>query len=120
MDEQQQLDPVDPIEYCESKYPQMTAEYKKIQEEHYRLFCEKQMDYGPGNIAMGTDLKSDEDKSLSLKGITVRMNDKVQRLVNLTLRHSRGPQNESLLDSFKDTGVYCTIAILVSRGIWGK
>lgn len=110
----------DPIQYCETNYPQMTAEFKKVQEEQYKLFCEKQMDYGPRNISMGTDLKSDEDRALALKGIAVRMNDKIQRIVNLTLRNSRSPQNESLLDSFKDTGVYCTIATLVSRGVWGR
>lgn len=110
----------DPIEYCETNYPEMCSEFKVVQQEQYQLFCEKQMDYGPGNIAMGTDLKKEEDRLLSLKGITVRMNDKVQRLVNLTLRNSRDPKNESILDSFKDTAVYCTIAELVSRGIWGR
>jgi hypothetical protein len=110
----------DPIEYCEENYPEMCSEFKKVQQEHYKLFCSKQMDYGPGNIAMGTDLKRQEDRLLSLKGITVRMNDKIQRLVNLTLRNSREPKNESLLDSFNDSGVYCVIAILVSRGKWGR
>lgn len=110
----------DPITYCEEQYPQMCEEFKKVQEEQYALFCEKQMDYGPGNISMGTDLKTEEDRLLSTKGIVVRMNDKAQRLVHLILRKSRAPKNESVLDTFYDTAVYCTIATLVSRGIWGR
>ncbi len=118
--ENKETNPIDPIEYCEGHYPQMCEEFKKIQKEHYKLFCEKQMDYGPGNIAMGTSLEDEKDKLLSTKGIVVRMNDKAQRLVHLVLRENRTPQNESVLDSFRDTSVYCIIAKIVSRGSWGK
>ena len=47
---------VDVIEYMETKYPQMTSEFKKIQQDQYELFLRKQHDYGPQNIAVGTAL----------------------------------------------------------------
>mgnify|MGYP001315983533 CR=1 FL=1 len=49
------------IEYCERMYPETTDEFKKILDEMYVTFCKKQRNYGPGNISVGTDLKSDDD-----------------------------------------------------------
>ena len=71
---------VDVVSYMEKKYPQMTSEFKRIQREQYELFLHKQHDYGPQNIAVGTALKNDEDKRLSLMGIWFRINDKVERI----------------------------------------
>ncbi len=42
------------IDYMEKTYPEMTSEFKKIQRDQYELFCRKQYDYGPQNIAVGT------------------------------------------------------------------
>ena len=108
------------VEYIEKNYPQTARSFKAFQREHYELFCKKQMDYGPGNIAMGTTLESDDDISLSLTGLCVRMNDKINRLVNLILRRKQSPQNESVLDTFDDLSVYGIIARIVSEGCWGK
>ena len=44
----------------------MTTEFKKLQREQYELFCHKQHDYGPGNISVGTPLKTPEEVKLSL------------------------------------------------------
>ena len=70
-------DVVDVVGYMEEQYPQMTEEFKKIQREQYELFLHKQHDYGPQNIAVGQELKNDEEKRLSLMGIWFRINDKV-------------------------------------------
>ena len=44
------------INYIEENYPETAKEVQRLQFEQYALFCKKQMDYGPSNIAMGTDL----------------------------------------------------------------
>jgi hypothetical protein len=56
----QEYDPTDDdvVGYMENTYPEMTQEFKKIQREQYELFCRKQYDYGPQNIAVGTILKT--------------------------------------------------------------
>ena len=110
----------DAVAYIETTYPETAEEFKRLQKEQYELFCRKQMDYGPSNIAMGTDLKTDEEKRLSLIGLIVRINDKIQRLMNLVVKHNRDPQNEPVMDAFKDLSVYGIIAQIVDNGKWGK
>ena len=78
------------------------------------------MDYGPSNIAMGTSLDTDEEKRLSKIGLIVRINDKIQRLLNLVVTHDRDAQNEPVEDAFKDLSVYGIIAQIVKNGKWGK
>ena len=108
------------VEEMEERYPEMTAEFKRLQASDYQLFCKKQSDYGPGNISMGTDLESAVDKKVSLTGIVIRTKDKIERLVNLVIRRDRAPENESIEDSFLDTTVYGLIARIVINGKWGK
>ena len=109
-----------PVGYIEQHYPQTAKEFKRLQKEQYELFCKKQMDYGPSNIAMGTDLTTNEQKRLSLIGLIVRINDKVQRLINLVVKNNREAQNEPTIDAFKDLACYGIIAQIVKNGKWGK
>ena len=108
------------INYIEEKYPETAKEFQRLQFEQYLLFCKKQMDYGPSNIAMGTSLDTDEEKRLSKIGLIVRINDKVQRLINLVVRNNRKSQNEPTIDAFKDLSCYGIIAQIVEAGKWGK
>ena len=111
----------DVISYMENKYPKMTSEFKKIQKEQYELFLRKQHDYGPQNIAVGTALKNDEDKRLSLMGIWFRINDKVERIKTLIMRGDDGSlENEGLVDSYSDISNYGVMAQVVARGKWAK
>ena len=48
------------------------------------------------------------------------MNDKVQRLLNLVVKHNREAQNESVEDAFGDLSVYGVIARIVANGKWAK
>ena len=114
------MDEVDAIAYIEKEYPETSKEFKEIQFEQWSTFCRKQMDYGPSNIAMGTSLKTNEDRRLSLIGLIVRINDKIQRLMNLVVKHNRDAQNEPVMDAFKDLSVYGIIAQIVDNGKWGK
>ena len=111
---------MDAIKYIEKEYPETAKEFQKIQFEQWSTFCKKQMDYGPSNIAMGTALKTKEDRRLSLIGLIVRINDKIQRLMNLVVKHNRDAQNEPVMDAFKDLSVYGIIAQIVDNGKWGK
>tara|TARA_R110000744_G_scaffold364582_1_gene473168 strand:+ start:79 stop:504 length:426 start_codon:yes stop_codon:yes gene_type:complete len=108
------------IEYIEKNYSETAKEFQRLQFEQWALFCKKQMDYGPSNIAMGTSLDTDEEKRLSLIGLIVRINDKVQRLINLVVRNNREAQNEPTIDAFKDLACYGIIAQIVKNGKWGK
>ena len=108
------------INYIEENYPQTAKEFQRLQFEQWLLFCKKQMDYGPSNISMGTPLKTDDEKRLSLVGLIVRVNDKVQRLLNLMVKNNRKAQNEPTVDAFKDLACYGIIAQIVQNGKWGK
>ena len=108
------------ITYIEKTYPETAKEFQRLQFEQYALFCKKQMDYGPSNIAMGTELKTDDEKRLSKIGLVVRINDKIQRLINLVIKNNREAQNEPTIDAFKYLACYGIIAQIVESGKWGK
>ena len=118
----QEYDPTDVVGYMENTYPEMTSEFKKIQRDQYELFCRKQYDYGPQNIAVGTILKTPEDIKLSLLGLWFRMNDKIERLKTLLMRNTNqtGVENEPITDSFSDVSNYGVMAQVVARGKWAK
>ena len=109
----------DPVSFIEKHYPETSKEFKKIQEEQYETFCKKQMDYGPSNISMGTGVGSSVNTHLSLTALVVRINDKIQRLLNLIVTSKREAQNEPIEDAFKDLSVYGIIAQIVKNGKWG-
>ena len=109
----------DVVSLMEKEWPEMTAEFRKLQREQYELFLHKQHDYGPSNISVGTQLSTDDEIKLSLTGLWFRMNDKIQRLKQLVI-HNQEPENESLMDSFMDLANYALIAQLVKKQVWGK
>jgi hypothetical protein len=117
----QEYDPTDVVGYMENTYPEMTQEFKNIQREQYELFCRKQFDYGPQNIAVGTILKTKEDIKLSLLGVWFRMNDKIERLKTLLMRDdNHAVEKEGVVDSFSDVSNYGVMAQVVARGKWAK
>ena len=113
------MDQVDAVKYIEEEYPQTAKSFKAIQKEQYELFCRKQMDYGPKNISVGTDLRTDEDVKLSLTGLWFRINDKIERLKQLVVL-DKTAQNEPMIDAFSDLSVYGIIAQIVHRKKWGR
>ena len=111
----------DVISYMEKKYPKMTSEFKKIQQEQYELFLHKQHDYGPQNIAVGQMLVDEGEKRLSLMGIWFRINDKVERIKTILMRGDNGSlKGEGLVDSYSDISNYGVMAQVVARGKWAK
>ena len=102
------------------KYPDTCKEFEDIQSEMFELFLRKQADYGPTNVGMGSDVVDTDDKvKRSLAGLSVRMNDKIQRLLNLTF-NNRDPKNESVEDTLIDIANYAVMALIVQRQVWGK
>ena len=105
--------------YIEAHYPETAKEFQRIQFEQWETFCKKQMDYGPSNISMGTGVGKAVNVKLATTALIVRINDKVQRLLNLVVTHNREAQNEPVEDAFKDLSVYGIIAQIVKSGKWG-
>jgi hypothetical protein len=109
------------VELMEKEWPEMTTEFKRIQQEQYKLFLHKQHDYGPGNISVGTQLQTDEEIHLSLTGLWFRMNDKIQRLKTLLMSGRKNVvKNEPMEDAFLDVSNYGIMATIVNNGKWGK
>mgnify|MGYP003353748458 CR=1 FL=1 len=105
----------------EKTYPSLAEAWKQTQQEQYALFAQKMMDYGLGNIALGTSLEDPEDIQLSLTGIWLRVNDKINRLKNILKRKGHNyVTGETMLDSFIDIANYGIIAMLVMKGKWKK
>ena len=109
------------VEQMELEWPEMTQEFKKVQQEQYELFLHKQHDYGPGNISVGTQLQTTEEIKLSLTGLWFRMNDKIQRLKTLLMGDREAAVNgEPMEDAFLDVSNYGIMATIVKNGKWGK
>jgi len=70
------------------------------------LFAKKQADYGPGNIAKFGEV-----------GLLVRLNDKLERLINLVTQNKR-PENEAIEDTLRDIANYAIIWLIVRDGKW--
>ena len=111
----------DVVTMMEKEWPVMTAEFRKLQREQYELFLHKQHDYGPGNISVGTQLKTPEEVKLSLTGLWFRMNDKLQRVKTLLMTgRESAVKDEPLEDAYLDVSNYGIMATIVGRGKWGK
>ena len=107
------------VQLMEQQYPKTTTEFKRLQQEQYELFCKKQMDYGPSNISMGTGVGEAVNVKLATTALVIRINDKIQRLLNLVVSNDRDAQNEPVEDAFGDLSVYGIIAQIVRNGKWG-
>jgi len=109
------------VTLMEEEWPQMTAEFRRLQREQYELFLHKQHDYGPGNISVGTQLQTKEEVRLSLIGLFFRMNDKIQRIKTLLLNDRKSAvKDEPIDDAFLDVSNYGIMATIVKNGKWGK
>jgi hypothetical protein len=105
----------------EAEYPTLAKSFKENQQEQYELFARKMMDYGISNIALGSNLEEADDIQLSLTGIWLRCNDKINRLKNMLKRKGQNyVQDEPMIDSFIDISNYGIIAQLVMKGKWKK
>ena len=110
----------DIVTMMEKEWPEMTAEFRRLQREQYVLFLHKQHDYGPGNISVGTQLQTEEEIQLSLTGLWFRMNDKIQRLKTMLMTKIESAVDEPMEDAYLDVSNYGIMATIVKNGKWGK
>ena len=109
------------VKQMEDEWPEMTAEFRRLQHEQYELFLKKQHDYGPGNISVGTQLQTEDEVHLALTGLWFRMNDKIQRLKTLLMSgRDNAVQGEPMEDAYLDVSNYGIMATIVKNGKWGK
>tara|TARA_R110002051_G_scaffold147882_1_gene220581 strand:+ start:206 stop:634 length:429 start_codon:yes stop_codon:yes gene_type:complete len=108
------------VKYCQDNYPETCDEFMNICADQYVLFCKKQKNYGPGNISVGTDLRTNDDIKLSLTGLWFRINDKIQRLKQLIILGHKDEVGESEQDTFQDLSIYGIMSQIVYRKKWGK
>jgi hypothetical protein len=85
---------------------EIEREFLRVMGDAYDKFCEKQRDYGRGNISKRGEL-----------GVAVRLGDKVERLNHL-LSQRYPPANEPISDTWIDTCVYGAIGLMCHRGTW--
>lgn len=103
----------DVTDYMLKEYPTLMNSIKTHMNDCFILMAKKQMDYGMGNIGMNGN------KKLALLGIMIRLNDKVQRGLNM-LEKDQIPNNESLEDTAKDITNYGAIFNTVLKDEWKK
>jgi hypothetical protein len=108
------------IAIFEEEYPELSKEFKNIQDEMYEMFARKHMDYGLNNISLGGDLKNPNDKKFSLTGLAIRLTDKISRLRNLLTNGKNYVKGEGMEDTFIDIANYGIIGMLVGRDKWKK
>tara|TARA_R100001443_G_scaffold114871_1_gene131520 strand:+ start:389 stop:736 length:348 start_codon:yes stop_codon:yes gene_type:complete len=105
----------------EEIYPKTCQSFEFITDEMFELFKKKQEDYGPTNIGMGSrTVDNDDDVERSMIGLAIRLNDKIQRLMNLTFKNIKKPNNESIEDTLIDIANYAVMAKIVLNKDWGK
>ena len=114
------IDGLGVVEVFETEYPELAEEYKRIGMEMYQMFAAKHMDYGLNNIALGGDLKSEDDKKFSLTGLCIRLTDIISRLKNLLINGKNYVRGEGMEDTFIDIANYGIIGLLVGRDKWKK
>jgi len=101
------------------RYPQIHKAYERIQLEQFELFSRKMLDYGKGNISVGSNLETEQEVHVALTGLWFRMNDKIQRLKQLVLlKQDARVTTESVKDTFQDLSIYGIISQIVSNGDW--
>ena len=108
------------VTHFEKEYPELSKEFKDIQDEMYRMFAAKHMDYGLQNISLGGDLTKETDKKFSLTGLAIRLTDKISRLRNLLVNGKNFVKGEGIEDTFLDVANYGIICLLVGRNKWKK
>lgn len=106
-------------EILKEEYPTIYDGYMDVMEEQLELFSKKHLDYGMHNITAGTSLHTEDEREFALAGLWYRMSDKINRWKNLIIKN-RGPQNETIIDTFQDICNYAIIAQLVERKLWKK
>jgi len=88
--------------------PELERHMAYLMKEVFEIWKVKQLSYGPHNIS-----------TFGLKGVVVRLWDKLQRIVRLTWMGIGNPlQDETIRDTLLDVADYGLIGVLVLDGKW--
>ena len=110
---------INDIDELKDRYPDIHKAYEQISREQFHLFARKMLDYGKGNISVGSNLDTPEEEKVALTGLWFRMNDKIQRLKQLVLLSKEAKvKTESVKDTFQDLSIYGIIAQIVKNKKW--
>lgn len=94
----------------------MGKERLKVALEAVKLFDKKQHDYGSRNIAFS------DSKDLNAIGVTIRLNDKIQRMLNLSMKKIEGKESAVKDESLEDTAIdicnYGAILMMLLKNRW--
>ena len=95
----------------DSGWKEIEQAWLRKAQEVFEVFCKKQADYGPNNIAVAGE-----------QGITLRLGDKLSRLfelLGLTSRKNIGDaKNEPIRDTWVDFADYGIMGMIVHDGDW--
>ena len=111
------------VQEIEEQYPECVNELLEFADKAFKLFCKKQHDYGDSNIRLGMDIyNSAENNRLAQLGVVIRMNDKINRLINLYKKDmvETSAVDESVEDTLIDLMNYANILMTLKAGKWGK
>jgi hypothetical protein len=88
---------------------EMGLERLKVALEACKLFDRKQHDYGSRNIAFS------DSQDMNAIGVAIRLNDKVQRMLNLSQKKMEGKGAEVKDESLEDTAIdICNYGAILS------
>lgn len=76
-------------------------EYKTIQDELYEIFIKKNKDYGNTNL-----------DTFGQIGIMIRLQDKINRYINVSKNNINLVEDETLDDTIKDLINYCYLFLI--------
>ena len=106
-------DATDVTDLMLKEYPTLMNSVKTHMNVCFKLMARKQRMYGMGNIGMNGNQK------LALLGIAIRLNDKIQRLLNM-IDKDLDDNEESLIDTAQDITNYGAILNTVLKDEWKK
>lgn len=98
-------------EYLVNRYSPETAKqgskYADVLPDAVMVFLERQEKYGVGNIS-----------AFGLKGVIIRMNDKLERLKRAEFGNGGEVSDETVEDTLIDLLNYAAIGLMCKRGTW--
>lgn len=98
------------------------AEVQRIEKRQFALLEKKHKMYGSKNLAQGkTDMQDPENIKQSMRGIVIRMQDKLSRLatvVELIGQANPAELDESITDTLDDISNYGKLGAVIASGKW--
>lgn len=86
----------------------LTKEFIREILKDIKVFDRKNRDYGIKNISQ-----------FGIKGLIVRINDKLQRLINLVWNNKEASVfNETTYDTWQDLTIYSCISRMIEKKVW--